>query len=158
MALNAFAYTYSGEFFALASMGRKSGGIYISDKSLNHGPDEIVISKELLVQPGRKENALVEIGPNMGALVSNMAIINSSAGEFTISLACSLKYFSDMGGHWDEKDKEWSVTPHSGNHHFFSGESSMWATALIFITGVRGKTIMGTPLFLIHESNPNLTI
>lgn len=158
IALDAFAYTYSGEFFSLASLGRRSGGIYISNDSLSHGPDEIVLSKQLLIQPGRQENALQEVGPNHGALVSDIAIINSFVGTYTVSLACSLKYFADMGGSWDEQKKEWDVHPHSGNHHFFNGESSMFATALVFITGIRGRTIMGTPLFLAHASNPNHSI
>jgi hypothetical protein len=157
-ALDAFAYIYSGEFFSLGSLGRDSGGIYISGDSLGRGPDEIVLSKQLLIQPGRQENALKETGPNNGALVSDIAIIHSFVGNYTISLACSLKYFADMGGSWDDQKREWDVQPHSGNHHFFSGESGMFATALIFITGVRDRTIMGTPLFLAHASNPNHSI
>jgi hypothetical protein len=157
VSLDAFAYLYTGEFFTLATLDRYSG-IYISDHSLKHAPDQIVISKPMLIEPGRKENALREVGPNSGALVSDVAIINSVVGDYTISLACSLKYFSDMGGGWDERTKEWTVSPHSGNHHFFSGQASMWATAMIFITGVRERTIMGTPLFLYHERNPSLQI
>lgn len=158
VSLDAFAYTYTGEFFALANLGRRSGGIYISDSSLEHGPEEIVISKDLLLKPARQENSLAETGPNKGALVSDMALVNSFVGEFIISLACSLKYFADMGGSWDDRKNEWVVTPHSGNHHFFSGETGMWATTLLFVTGMRGNTIMGTPLFIAQESNPRLTI
>lgn len=156
--LDAFAYTYTGEFFSLASVGRRSGGIHISGKALRHSPDEIVLSRQHLIEPAHRENALAEVGPNESSLVSDMALINSAAGKYTISLACSLKYFSDMGGSWNEEKAEWDVHPHSGNHHFFSGESSMWATALLFVTGVRGTTIMGTPLFLALASNPDHVI
>lgn len=158
VALDAFAYTYTGEFFALANLARESGGIHINESALKHGPEEIVLSRDLLLQPARQENALSEVGPNNGALVSDMVVMNSFVGEYILSLACSLKYFSDMGGSWDEHDKEWSVTPHSGNYHFFNGDTGLYVTTLVFVTGMRGKTIMGTPLFLVHESNPRLTI
>lgn len=158
VALDAFCYRYSGSFSTLASIGRKYGGVHINQKSLDRAADEIIISKDLLLKPGRSENEYKEAGPNNGSLVSDMCIINSQVGEFTISLACSYKYFSDMGGHWHESEKEWEVFPHSGNHHFFSGYTEAWLDSIIFINGIREKTIMGTPLFLTHGQNPNLVI
>jgi hypothetical protein len=158
--LDAFAYTYSGKFFALAGISRDKygGGIRISKESLEHAPDEIVLSKALLIEPGAVENALVEKGRKNGTVVSDMCVIASRVSEFTINLACSLKYFSDMGGDWDDKDKEWTVVPHSGNYHFFEGEGEAWFDAFLFINGIRGTTIMGTPLFLIYGNDPSLAI
>jgi hypothetical protein len=163
VALNAFAYSYSGSFSTLAELGRSrrsgySGGLHIPGRALEKAGNEIIISRDLLIHPAREENAFEEIGPNNGHLVSNMCIITSIIEEYTLSLACSYKYFSDMGGSWDEEEKEWSVRPHSGNHHFFEGETDAWFDTLLFITGMRGKTIMGTPLFLVSGVDPELRI
>jgi hypothetical protein len=160
VSLDAFAYTYSGRFFALGEMGReeKRGGITIPEGALARIGDEIVISKSLLVKPARDENAFAETSPNRGALVSNMCMLVSCVGPYTLNLACSMKYFGDMGGSWDERDKEWDVHPHSGNWHFFKGDTDAWFDALLFINGVRGKTIMGTPLCLAHGNDPDTRI
>ena len=159
VALDAFAYSYGGRFFSLATFGRDHHrGIQISTRSLENASDDIIISKSLLLEPGRAENALPETGPNQGKLVSDMCIITTRIGDFDLNLACSFKYFTDMGGSWGEQEKEWTVAPHSGNYHFFRGDTSMWFDTLIFITGLRGTTIMGTPLFLIQRSDKGLTI
>jgi hypothetical protein len=157
VALDAFAYTYTGEFFSHASLSRDSGEFHISWDP-PRGGGHISPLEELFIQSAKRENSFNEQGPNNGALVSDIAIINSSTGRYTIELACSMKFFDDMGGSWDEQKKEWNVHPHSGNYHFFRGKSGMSATALIFITGVCGQTIMGTPLFLAHISNPKHSI
>jgi hypothetical protein len=130
----------------------------ISPDALNRAKDEIIISKALLVQPAREENALKESSPNNGSLVSDMCVVTSELAEYTLSLACSFKYFSDMGGSWDERAREWHVHPHSGNYHFFNGDCDAWFDSLIFINGMRGKTIMGTPLFLVYATNPSLRL
>jgi hypothetical protein len=160
VALNAFCYSYSGKFFALGQVGRETShyGITISQDALNRAGDEIVISKSLLVLPGRQENALKESSPNNGSLVSDLCIVTSEVSDYTLSLACSFKYFSDMGGNWDEGNREWRVHPHSGNYHFFEGHCDAWFDSLIFINGIRGKTIMGTPLFLVYEADPSLRL
>jgi len=157
--LDAFCYRYRGRFFALGGIDRRqSSGIYINGLALSYMADEIILSKSLLIEPARAENSFREIGPNNGALVSRMCIINSNIDEYILSLACSFKYFSDMGGHWDERDKEWEVSPHSGNWRFFQGEEELWFDSLLFINGRRGNTIMGTPLFLMHSTDPTLVI
>ena len=160
MPLDAFCYSYSGKFFALGQVGREKSdrGINIPQAALARIEDEIVISKSLLILPGREENSLKEAGPNKANLVSDIAIINSEVGGYALSLACSYKYFSDMGGSWDEREKEWSVYPHSGNFHFFTGQCDAWFDSLIFVTGIRGTTIMGTPLFLVHSVDPSLRL
>jgi hypothetical protein len=160
VSLDAFAYVYSGRFFALGDVGRedKYGGITITESALARAGDEIIISKSLLIKPARDENAFKETGPNRSALVSRMCMLVSCTGSYTLNLACSLKYFGDMGGSWNERDQEWDVHPHSGNHHFFSGDTDAWFDALLFVNGVRGKTIMGSPLCLAYGSDPETRI
>jgi hypothetical protein len=70
---------------------------------------------------------------------------------------CVAKYFSEMGGHWDERDREWTVRPHSGNYNFFEGGVAAYLEGLIFINGVRSSTILGSPLFLNHAIQNNVT-
>lgn len=157
--LDAFCYRYKGRFFALGGIYRgESSGLSINGTALSHMADDIILSKSLLIEPARIENAFKEVGPNNGSLVSDMCIINSNVNDFILSLACSFKYFADMGGHWDERDKEWSVSPHSGNWRFFHGEEELWFDSLVFINGRRGNTLMGTPLFLVHTTDPTLVI
>jgi hypothetical protein len=160
--LNAFCYRYEGKFLALGELYRDRGyrqsDLRINGTALSTAGDEIVISKRLLIEPARKENAFSEKGPNNGSLVSNICIVTSAIGEYTLNLACSYKYFSDMGGAWNEERKEWDVSPHSGNYNFFEGESDAWWESLLFINGITGKTIMGTPLFLVQSTDPSLAI
>jgi hypothetical protein len=166
VSLDAFAYVYSGRFFALGEVGREDkrgrggmrGGIRIHEAALAHAGDEIVISKSLLIDPAREENAFTEIGPNSSAVVSQMCMLVSCVSSYTLNLACSLKYFGDMGGRWDERDKEYDIHPHSGNAHFFTGETEAWFDALVFLNGVRGKTIMGSPLCLAYGTDPESRI
>jgi hypothetical protein len=158
--LDAFAYTYEGNFNVQAEFGpgnRKWGGITIREAALERG-GEVVISKELLVDPGRAENAFEEKGPNNGMLTSAICVITSSCESMGISLSCSYKYFSDMGGSWDERAKEYDIHPHSGNHRFFEGEAPYWFKSMIFVTGVRGNLIMGTPLFLVLGVDPTVRV
>lgn len=108
-------------------------------------------SSQFLIKPGETENKFREVGPNNGSLVSNMCILHSNYSDYKIQLACSLKYFSDMGGSWSEESKEWHVNPHSGNHHFFRGSVDTVFETLIFVNGIKDKKIMGTPLFSIHS-------
>jgi hypothetical protein len=110
-------------------------------------------SKEHLIEPGVTENKFQETGPNRGSLVSGMCILQSEYAKHAIQLACSYKYFSEMGGNWDGEAKEWSVSPHSGNYHFFAGEVETTLEGLIFVNGITDDKIMGTPLFLIHSQD-----
>jgi hypothetical protein len=166
--LDALAYTYSGPFTAFATLNRRqpakffdtSGDVHISGKALAKGPDTIVLSRGALLEPALKENS--HSGPPGASMqrVSNIALLYSQAGEYLIELACSLKYFSDMGGARRESASgdEWEVVPHSGNHRFFQGEVDAYFDALIFITDVRGDNVFGTPLFLAFAPNPDLHI
>jgi hypothetical protein len=155
--LDAFCYTYRGRFYNLGDILRNpDSGIHISGAALQRSRDDIILSKSMLIEPARTENSLQEIGPNKSRVVSNMSILCSDINEFTIRLACSYKFFSDMGG--SSHGGEWSVHPHSGNHHFFQGEVDAWFEAVVFINGIRGNTILGTPLFLVHSFDPDLVL
>jgi hypothetical protein len=159
VSMDAFCYTYRGVFYVLGDFGRNANdGLHIPGAALARSGDEIVISKSLLLEPGRQENSFREVGPNRGQLVSDMCIVCSEVEGFTLRLACSYKYFSEMGGSWHEHDHEWDVHPHSGNHHFFNGEVDTWLDAVVFVNGIRGKTILGTPLFLVYSPNPTLVL
>jgi hypothetical protein len=157
--LDAFCYIYKGQFYVLGEFGRKdTSSITINGSAFSRSKGEILISKELLIEPGRKDNALKQKSYNDGNLVSDICIIVSEVGEYDLQLACSFKYFSDMGSNWDEHNKEVVVHPHSGNYHFFEGAGDTWFESLIFINGMRNNTIVGTPLFLIHSTDPKLVI
>jgi hypothetical protein len=125
---------------------------------LRDGPEEITLSKEALISPARQENAYDVSGDSRGEVVSDIAILISQCGSYTVNLACSYKYFGDMGGHWSDADKEWSVSPHSGNGRFFNGDIPAHFDALLFINGVHSKTIFGSPLFLSHSAQPGLKL
>jgi hypothetical protein len=159
VSLDAFCYTYCGRFYNLGDISRGSdSGIHISGAALRRSRDDIVLSKSLLIEPARVENSVQEVGPGNNRIVSNMCILCSEIEDSTLRLACSYKFFSDMGGQLDERRREWEVHPHSGNYHFFEGEVDAWFETVIFINGIRGSTILGTPLFLVHSSDPELVL
>jgi hypothetical protein len=163
MQLDAFCYAYQGSFYSLGTIERRSwgggaGGINISGRALERSKDDIVLSKSLLVEPAKAENSIQEIGPNRSNLVSNMCILCSEIEEFTLRLACSYKFFSDMGWSYHQDDGESDVHPHSGNYHFFQGDTDAWFETLVFINGIRKNTIQGTPLYLAIGSDPNMVL
>jgi hypothetical protein len=152
--LDAFCYSYSGEFFVQGLVSRNAGGgLSIPGSALGRVQDTLIISKTALLQPAHSENSFQPPEASR-RLVSDICLISSESYRYTLTLACSLKYFSDMGGRLDQKSLEWEVRPHSGNHHFFEGSTSCYLDSLLFINGVRDNTIMGTPLFLVLATNP----
>jgi len=159
--LDAFCYFYSGPFRVLGRFGprgRYSSGITINDAALSQAAGDIVISREALIEPARRENESAELDQYKRKIASNMCIIRSERGNYALQLACSLKYFSDMGGSWSDYSQEWDVVPHSGNHHFFEGGEEQWFDALFFVNGIRDYTIMGSPLVLAYAGDPTLSI
>jgi hypothetical protein len=143
--LKAFCFAYSGTFRVR------------DDRSEAKLKDRHSGSAKMLQAAGR-ENKFAERGPNDGHVVSGITEIVSECAGFEVNLACSFKYFSDMGGSWDSERNEWWVSPHSGNHYFFEGEVDVWFDTLIFLNGVRGRSIYGTPLFLVTGVDPHLRI
>jgi hypothetical protein len=157
--LDAFCYTYCGRFYNLGDISRGAdSGISISGAALRRSKDDIILSKSLLIEPARIENSVQEVGPGNSRIVSNMCILCSEIEDFTLRLACSYKFFSDMGGHLDARSREWDVLPHSGNHHFFAGEVDAWFETVVFINGMKESTILGTPLFLANSSDPEIVL
>jgi hypothetical protein len=170
--LDAFAYTYSGKFTAFGTMNRVATDKYYSEflkdirlsgVALERAPDTIVISKSALIDPAVAENQNPDIWKRKGSnirLISDIALLFSQVGDYLLELACSYKYFSDMGGslRYPDLDGEFEVNPHSGNYHFFDGRAEAYFDSIIFINDVRGKHIFGTPLFLAMAPNPKLLI
>lgn len=104
-------------------------------------------------------------GPNHGLTpVGRMCVLESQCDRFAITLACSMKYFSDMGGSRVVVGEEYSdrdlidIHPHSGNHHFFAGRHLARFDALIILTGQDDTRLFGSPLALINRFSPDLTI
>lgn len=168
--LNSFAYLYRGEFVVLGELQRErshgnstyGGDISINAESLKAMSDLLVLSKSALIEPAKRENEAPSPGDTTTLIsVSNIAILASRIADFTLELACSMKYFSDMGGSRHDRTNgpdEWDVHPHSGNHHFFRGETMAYFEALVFINGVKAEHIFATPLYLATTPNPNVLI
>ena len=98
-------------------------------------------------------------------IVSEMAILTTMVSDYTLSLACSFKYFSDMGcsrRHKEDgnglEDIIFDVHPHSGNYDFFMGHTSATFDALFILSGQKGKTLYGSPLVLVNKFTPDLSI
>jgi hypothetical protein len=111
----------------------------------------------------KKENSVPVYAYQTNLATSQMCVLTSKINGFALQIACSLKFFSDMGSsrHLAKGKKSYSdedtfdIHPHSGNHHFFSGEGSSHFDALIFITGQEGKRLFGSPLVLFQNFAPN---
>lgn len=95
---------------------------------------------------------------NNRILNSGITLLHSKCGDFEIELACSNRFFSDMGGSYREDKNEWFVSPHSGNYHFFSGKSKANFKCILFMAGRDSNLLYATPLFLVHDSTATLMI
>ena len=67
-------------------------------------------------------------------------------------LACSMKYFSDMGNEAGRR------VPHSGNVHFFKGKVDPEFTTVVYVVEVQDTAIYGTPLFLALPLDSDLKL
>jgi hypothetical protein len=111
----------------------------------------------------RKEEKETEYSPELYGMrtVGRMCVLKSEFAGFSLFLACSTKYFSDMGSSrikGEDGEDVWSIGPHSGNHFFFSGEYPATFDAILFLTGQKGKDLFGSPVALINTFTPNLAI
>ena len=156
--LDAFAYAYSGNFYVEADVSADDlvNNIIQIPHAAAERSDGIAISQEHLIDPGRAENSFKEYAEDGRKITSRICVISSKCANKRIVLSCSLKYFSEMG--FSSNNEEIFIEPHSGNYHFFEGEYPARFKALIFLTGIDGNTVMGTPLFLIHSQDPNLVL
>lgn len=93
--------------------------------------------------------------------VGNIAILNTTTkSNIKIELACSMKYFSDMGESrivvgkdFSEKDY-FDVHPHSGNYSFFYGGIGGTFEAIILLVGEKNNILYGSPIALINKFSP----
>jgi hypothetical protein len=90
--------------------------------------------------------------------IGRIAELSTKVCGYTLSLACSYKYFSDMGGHRDADSNTWVVAPHSGNHLFFRGVIVATFDALFVLSGQKEKTIYGSPIVLVNSFSSDLII
>ena len=70
-----------------------------------------------------------------------------------LKLACSMKYFSDMG-----VDSDGNYSPHSGNIMFFDGTISPVFRTIFILQDVKENVLFGTPLFLSLQPIDSLNI
>jgi hypothetical protein len=115
-----------------------------------------------------EEKATAPSGPEgaWGKLktIGRMCVLHSRCGDFDLFLACSTKYFSDMGASRIVVGDDFSdndlveITPHSGNHHFFAGHHAAHFEALLFLTGQSGSKLFGSPVVLVNAFSPDLAI
>ncbi|VVB85515.1 Uncharacterised protein [uncultured archaeon] len=76
----------------------------------------------------------------------NIAILSSQLEKNRLQLACSLKYFSDMG-----VSRDGEYLPHSGNYFFFKGTVKPLFSTLFLYQGIDGNDILGSPIYLAME-------
>lgn len=110
----------------------------------------------------RQEEEETKYSPTASGMptIGRMCVLMSEFAGYRIFLACSMKYFSDMGGSRIEgKDGDVvDIHPHSGNHFFFAGNYSAHFEAILFLTGQSGKDLYGSPVALINSFTPDLRI
>jgi len=96
--------------------------------------------------------------------VSSMTTLFSDYLGYSLVLAASYKYFSDMGGSRVTVVKDFSdndlvsIHPHSGNHHFFSGYHDAKFETILFVSGQKGKILYCSPLVIVNSFTPDLSI
>lgn len=96
--------------------------------------------------------------------VGRIAYLKTNVGDKELFLACSYKYFSDMGGSRicvgsDYSDKDyWEVNAHSGNHFFFEGAIDATFEAFFILNGQKENILFGSPLALINNFSSKLII
>lgn len=149
--LEAFCYSYSGSFTVVGQQKDPRGVLEIVES-----PDDPARSQ--MIDAGRSEQTNADVGASGMPIQSTMVELVSKCGSYTLNLACSLKYFSDMGMSGTHKPGAYWIGPHSGNYFFFDGRVPAWFDTLIFLNGVNGKNIYGTPLFLVTGADRTLRI
>jgi hypothetical protein len=96
--------------------------------------------------------------------VGEIALLSTSIANMQLTLACSMKYFSDMGESRIVVGKDYSdndyfeIQPHSGNYHFFEGRIKATFEGLVILNGQNKNKLYGSPLVLVNDFSPNLII
>ena len=95
---------------------------------------------------------------------SRITTLVSEYKGYRLILAASFRYFSDMGGsrikagpEYSDQD-EWGIGPHSGNHHFFSGEHPATFETILFVSGQKDKDLYCSPLVIVNSYTPSFNI
>jgi hypothetical protein len=166
---DSFCYTYRGRFAVLGVLPRRPGRFYgnpnVYDSAAirinERAYDEIApapfnsieplrfILTDQFEQPAHAENNFEEIDKDGAYLVSDICILGSITGHRLLQLACSFKYFNTMMNEgWERDQNEHYFQPDSSSALFFHGYHTFTYEGIIFVTGVDGLTVMGSPLTL----------
>ncbi len=123
-----------------------------------HYCDEAFLNAEKVEADNFKQNdqSLKTIG--------RIVVLKTDIGEQKLYLACSTKYFSDMG--WERRTKEsnglnedfYVIHPHSGNHFFFSGTVDATFEAIFILNGQKEGCLFGSPVALLNDYSSDLLI
>lgn len=93
-----------------------------------------------------------------------IVVLKTNIGKQDLYLACSTKYFSNMGceriSNKSNSSNEdfYAIRPHSGNHFFFSGDIEATFDAIFILNGQTNDSLYGSPIALINDYDPNLQI
>ncbi|MCL2071964.1 MAG: hypothetical protein FWH07_07010 [Oscillospiraceae bacterium] len=147
---NILLYSIKSEF--RCSMWDKK---FLSDDFVNKENEEANLHQRFDTEELTK-NRLKEVG--------KIVELNTDVENVQLSLACSTKFFTDMGSSritvgedFSEKDLM-MFCPHSGNYHFFEGEICPTFEAFVILNGQKDNLIYGSPLVLINRFLPELRL
>ena len=96
--------------------------------------------------------------------IGRIVVLKTDIGKRKLYLACSTKYFSDMGCERRSKELNGSnedcyvIHPHSGNHFFFSGAVDATFEAIFILNGQKDDCLFGSPVALINDFSSELLI
>lgn len=123
-----------------------------------HHCDEAFLEAEKVEADSFKQNnqSLKTIG--------RIVVLKTDIGKRKLYLACSTKYFSDMGCALRSKELNGSnedcyvIHPHSGNHFFFSGAVDATFEAIFILNGQKEDCLFGSPVALFNDYSSDLII
>lgn len=96
--------------------------------------------------------------------IGRIVVLKTNIRDRILYLACSTKYFSDMGSTLrntepsKSKDDCYEIMPHSGNHFFFSGIVDATFEAIFILNGQKDDCLFGSPVALINDFSSDLII
>ena len=91
--------------------------------------------------------------------IGNIVVLRTNVGDQKLFLACSTKFFSDMGSSLKHNDLNslsedyYVIRPHSGNYFFFNGTIDATFEAIFILNGEKDGCIFGSPIALINDYN-----
>ena len=96
--------------------------------------------------------------------IGRIVVLKTNIGDRKLYLACSTKFFSDMGGTLRDAESSntnedcYVIRPHSGNHFFFSGTIDATFEAIFILNGQKDDCLFGSPVALINDFSSELII